>query len=194
MKSLTQILPPPARRLVLLSSLVSLTLLSGCAAQSPLQPQCCASPAPLVAASNTLSATGYGSPATYGQYTPGQQKLMAIRAATVDAYRVLAERVYGFRVAGSTSVSAFATQSDTIRSHVDAFIRGARIVNTSTIAEGNVEVTVELDMTPQFLGCFNQGSRCYTQPYSQPYTTNYPYPSSCTTYGCVAPGSNYYGY
>lgn len=181
MKSLARLLPLP-RMLLLLTSLLSLTLLSGCATQ------CCAPPAPLIATPAKLSATGYGSPATYGQYSSGQQKLMAIRAATVDAYRVLAERVYGFRVTGSTSVSAFATQSDTIRSHVDAFIRGARVVNTTTIADGNVEVTVELDMNAQFLGCFSSGSDCFTRP----FTANSASPS-CAAYGCVAPSANYYG-
>jgi hypothetical protein len=147
----------------------------------------------MVAGTNKLTATGYGSPGSYSQYTASQQKLMAIRAAQVDAYRGLAERVYGFRVSGSTSVSAFATQNDTIRSHVDAFIRGARVVNTATIADGNVEVTVELDMTPQFLGCFNNyASNCFGQPYSG-YNYNYGY-SSCAAYGCVGPSANYYSY
>jgi hypothetical protein len=173
----------PSRAALLLSSIFSVVVLTGCAT-----PCCVAPPAPLVATPTKLTATGYGNPGSYGQYSASQQKLMAIRAAQVDAYRSLAERVHGFRVTGNTSVSAFTTQSDTIKSYVDAFIRGARVVNTTTIGDGNVEVTVELDMTPQFLGCFTYANNCFAQPH---YVNAYP---TCATYGCVAPSANYYSY
>lgn len=142
----------------------------------------------MVATPTKLMATGYGSPGSYSQYTASQRKLMAIRAAQVDAYRNLAERVHGFRVSGSTSVSAFVTQSDTVRSYVDAFIRGARVVNTATIADDNVEVTVEIDLTPQFLQCFTHAGGCASQPH---VVTTSP---TCAAYGCVAPSANYYSF
>lgn len=165
-----------------------MAILSGCAT-------CCVAPpapAPLVATPTKISATGYGSPATYGQYTSAQQKLMAIRAAQVDAYRNLAERVYGFRVTGGTSVSAFVTQSDKVRSHVDAFLRGAQVVNTAVIADGNVEVTVEIELTPQFFGCLTNWNGC--SGYDWP--SRYPVYSSpgCIAYGCVAPSMHYHSY
>ncbi|MDD2744282.1 MAG: LPP20 family lipoprotein [Rhodocyclaceae bacterium] len=129
-----------------------------------------------------LQAVGYGAPGSYSQYTHGQQKLMAIRAAQVDAYRNLAEQVYGFRVWGSTSVSAFATQNDTVRTYVDAFIRGARVVNTTAIADGNFEVTVELELSQNFLNCFNASGFC---------GSNYAAPT-CGTQGCTSPSAIYY--
>lgn len=129
-----------------------------------------------------LQAVGYGAPGSYSQYTHGQQKLMAIRAAQVDAYRNLAEQVYGFRVWGSTSVSAFATQSDTVRTYVDAYIRGARVVNTTAIADGNFEVTVELELTQNFLNCFNASGFC---------GSNYAVPT-CGTQGCTSSSAVYY--
>jgi hypothetical protein len=129
-----------------------------------------------------LLAVGYGAIGIYSQYSNGQQKLMAMRAAQVDAYRNLAEQVYGFRVWGNTSVSAFATQSDNIRSYVDAFIRGARVVNTTTIADGNFETTVELEVSQRFLDYLNlqkiSGARSNM-------------PATCAVPGCVAP-SGYY--
>lgn len=129
-----------------------------------------------------LLAVGYGAPGIYSQYTNGQQKLMAMRAAQVDAYRNLAEQVYGFRVWGNTSVSAFATQSDNIRSYVDAFIRGARVVSTTTIADGNFEVTVELEVSQRFLDYLN------LQKISGVRSNM---PATCAVPGCVAP-SGYY--
>ena len=142
----------------------------------------------MVATPAKISATGYGTPSSYGQYTHAQQKLMAIRAAQIDAYRNLAERVYGFRITGATSVSAFATQSDKVRSHVDAFIRGAHVVNTAVIADGNVEVTVELDLTPQFFQCVTHWNSCQV---AAPVMASY---AGCVAYGCVAPSAHYYSY
>lgn len=105
--------------------------------------------APLPAPARLL-AVGYGAQGSYSQYTHGQQQLMAMRAAQVDAYRNLAEQVYGFRVWGNTAVSAFATQNDSVRTYVDAFIRGARVVSMTAIANGNYEATVELDLSHDF--------------------------------------------
>ncbi len=109
-----------------------------------------------------LQAVGHGTPGAYTQYTHAQQRLMAMRAAQVDAYRNLAEQVYGFRVWGGSSVSAFTTQNDTVRSYVDTTIRGARLVNMTTIADGNFEATVELDVTPQFYNCLISHGACTT--------------------------------
>ena len=130
---------------------------------------------------NKLRAVGYGAPGAYTQYTHGQQKLMAMRAAQVDAYRNLAEQVYGFRVWGSTAVSAFATQSDVIRSYVDAYIRGARVVNMTSIADGNFEATVELDLPVQFFDCLTHSSSCGVRQSAL----------SCTTQGCTSPSATY---
>ncbi|WP_306602819.1 LPP20 family lipoprotein [Azonexus sp.] len=107
-----------------------------------------------------LQAVGHGTPGAYTQHTHAQQRLMAMRAAQVDAYRNLAEQVYGFRVWGGTSVSAFATQNDSIRTYVDAVIRGARLVNITSIADGNFEATVELEVSQQFHSCMTSPGSC----------------------------------
>jgi hypothetical protein len=78
---------------------------------------------------------------------------MAMRAAQIDAYRSLAEQVHGFRVWGNTAVSDFVTQNDSVRTYVDAFIRGARLVGMVSIGDGNFEATVELSLPPNFAYC-----------------------------------------
>jgi hypothetical protein len=105
-------------------------------------------------------AVGYGNQGNYAQYTLGQQKLMAMRAAQVDAYRNLAEQVHGFRVWGNTAVSAFVTQNDSVRTYVDTFIRGARLVNMTAIGDGNFEATVELTLPPDFADCVRLAPEC----------------------------------
>lgn len=169
--------------------------LSGCATN------CCVGvpPAPVVATPTKIQAVGYGSQASYTQYTSGQQKLMAMRAAEVDAYRKLAERVHGFRVTGSTAVSAFATQNDTVRSYVDSFIRGARIVGVVAIADGNYEATVELEMTPQFMSCvrnFHYNCNNYFPGYGG-YTHGFwgdSYATGCTVAGCSPSSATFVSY
>jgi hypothetical protein len=155
------------RRIACVLALVA--LMAGCA--SPCRQRVCWSEpccteaevvAPVVVASvetptnetaTKFLAVGYGSQGGYSQYSTGQQKLMAMRAAQIDAYRNLAEQVHGFRVWGNTAVSAFATQNDSVRTYVDAFIRSARVVNMTSIGDGNFEATVELFLPPDFITC-----------------------------------------
>lgn len=140
--------------------------------------------APLPAPARLL-AVGYGAQGNYSQYSHGQQQLMAMRAAQVDAYRNLAEQVYGFRVWGNTAVSAFATQNDSVRTYVDAFIRGARVVNMTSIANGNYEATVELDLTHDFYQRLTQNA---TQGMPTPVrNTN----GACAAAGCSMPSPHY---
>jgi hypothetical protein len=112
---------------------------------------------------NKFLAVGYGSQNSYSQYTAGQQKLMAMRAAQVDAYRNLAEQVHGFRVWGNTAVSAFIVQNDSARTYVDSFIRGARVVNMTAIGDGNFEATVELTLPTDFAECVRLTPLCSTR-------------------------------
>jgi len=68
----------------------------------------------------------------------GQQKLMAERAAKVDAYRNLAERVKGLRIDANTYVRDFVAESDQINASFDHFIKGAAIVPGSNRWDGEV--------------------------------------------------------
>lgn len=141
---------------------------------------------PAVMSSRKLTAVGYGAVGgSNSQYTLGQQKLLAMRAARVDAYRNLAEQVYGFHISGNTSVSAFATQNDSIRTYVDAFIRGARVVSLTPVADGNYEATVELDLTPAFFYCVSNNTAFCGAPARLSDAT-------CGVNGCVQPSAYYY--
>jgi hypothetical protein len=134
-------------------------------------------------------AVGYGAIGIHSsQLTAGQQRLMAMRAARVDAYRNLAEQVYGFRVWGNTAVSAFATQNDNVRTYVDAFIRGARVVNMTITPDGNYEATVELDLTSTFLACVS-GKSAVSACAGAAVSGASEY---CGMTGCVQPAAYYY--
>jgi len=73
-----------------------------------------------------------------------QQKLLAKRAAEADAYRKLAEMVYGLQINSRTYVKDFVTESDDIRSDVDAFIKGIRLGTPTFYDDGSCEVPAEV--------------------------------------------------
>ena len=52
-----------------------------------------------------LRVVGYGATNESSEQSATQKRLMAIRASKLDAYRAMAERVYGTSIQGSTSVS-----------------------------------------------------------------------------------------
>ena len=106
-------------------------------------------PPPITRQEVTLRARGAGAPPTKAA-NAAQAKLMTERAAKVDGYRNLLEQAYGLQVTGSTSVRDFVTQSDTVRTQVDAFIRGAKVVDTRYLDDGSAEVEMEITMGKEF--------------------------------------------
>lgn len=97
-----------------------------------------------------MTATGYGATSHFEGYSNGQRRLMAMRASKLDAYRSLAEQIYGVKVKGSTTVGAMIAQNDSYRIYVDAYLRGARVVSVTPMAEGNYETEVEIEMPADF--------------------------------------------
>jgi len=82
---------------------------------------------------------------SYAQLT-GQQKLLAKRAAQVDAYRNLAERVYGLQIDSQTYVRDFVAESDQIRTDLEQFLKGAKITRVNYLPDGTCEVEVEMTL------------------------------------------------
>lgn len=73
-----------------------------------------------------------------------QNKLLAKRAAEADCYRKLAESVYGLQLTSDTHVKDFVTESDQIRTGVDAFIRGIRLGQPRYFEDGVCEIDGEV--------------------------------------------------
>ncbi len=97
-----------------------------------------------------ISGIGYGAESTFGAYTPGQRRLMAIRASKLDAYRALAEQLYGIKIDSNTSVSTLTAKSDSFRARVNAVVRGARIVSVTPMADRNYETVLEVYVDKRF--------------------------------------------
>jgi hypothetical protein len=73
-----------------------------------------------------------------------QQKLLAKRAAEADAYRKLAEAVYGLEINSTTLVKDFVTESDSIQTAVDAFIKGVRLGQPTWYEDLTCEIPAEV--------------------------------------------------
>ncbi len=97
-----------------------------------------------------ISGIGYGAESTFGAYTPGQRRLMAIRASKLDAYRALAEQLHGIKIDSNTSVSTLTAKSDSFRARVNAVVRGARIVSVTPMADRNYETVLEVYVDKRF--------------------------------------------
>ncbi len=101
--------------------------------------------APLVEKRETLTATGYAVISVQNHRNPAQQRLMAIRAAKLEAYRSLAEQVYGQQLDATTTVADMVVQSDSFRSRVEGVIYGAVLVSITPTGDDTYETTLSLD-------------------------------------------------
>jgi hypothetical protein len=101
-------------------------------------------PAPAVPewAAQVINVTGSGVAPESGSIA--QRKLMAKRAAQVDAYRQLSEQLKGVKIQGETTVENFVTTNDDIRTNVETFIHGAKVVGVRYLEDGTCEVDLAL--------------------------------------------------
>jgi len=86
---------------------------------------------------------GEGLPMAGG--SPARQRMTAIRAAEVMAYRRLAEIINGVHVSGQATVRECALESDAVRTAVNGLIRGARKVHEEwNAADGSAVVFMQV--------------------------------------------------
>ncbi|MDH5301988.1 MAG: LPP20 family lipoprotein [Gammaproteobacteria bacterium] len=90
-----------------------------------------------------IRATGYGAPPK-AFYSDAQRRLMSMRAAQVDAYRSLAERVKGVQIWGGTTIGDMVVENDRFRVFLDTYLVGARLIMQTPQEDGSFEATVEL--------------------------------------------------
>ena len=93
---------------------------------------------------NTITVIGTGFPPQKA-VNPAQSRLLARRAALVDAYRMLAESVNGVNVDAETIVENLVVKNDLVKTKVSACIKGATIIAEREIP-GGYEVTMQLQM------------------------------------------------
>lgn len=136
------------------AALFTLAALTGCnslplsptSADDVVAPKAAASMiTPLVEKRETLVATGYAVVSIQNHKNPAQQRLLAIRASKLDAYRSLTEQVYGQQLDATTSVADMTIMSDTFRAKVEGVIYGAVLVSIAPVGDDTYETTLSLD-------------------------------------------------
>ena len=154
------------KQTVLIASLASVVMLGGCVQgksccseenpqsvvvhQKLVMPEASAPVADKKPELMKISGIGYGAQSTFGAYTPGQRRLMAIRSSKLDAYRALAEQLYGIKIDSNTSVSTLTAKNDSFRARVNAVVRGARMVSVTPMADNNYETVLEVYVDKRF--------------------------------------------
>ncbi len=131
--------------------------------------------------SGEIFATGIGVPPSQ----PGnaaQARAMAERAAFVVALRNLLETVKGVRVDSESVVENMMVKSDVIRTRVDGIVKGARVVKTSYMSDGSVEVQVAMPLRGALMDALVPESfgRPLDMPQSLKPVPATPYPSKPT--------------
>ena len=126
---------------------LALACLAGCQSGAILRstPDSSALISPIVEKRETLTATGYAVISVQSHRIPAQQRLMAIRASKLDAYRSLTEQVYGLHLDATATVADMMVQNDTFRSRVEGVIYGATLVSINPAGDDTYETTLTLD-------------------------------------------------
>jgi outer membrane protein FlgP len=93
----------------------------------------------------SMTATGYAVVSVQNHRLPAQQRLLAIRASKLDAYRALTEQVYGQYLDATTTVADMVVQSDSFRARVEGVIYGASLVSITPVGDDTYETTLSLE-------------------------------------------------
>ncbi len=141
------------KRLATTLVLTGLTVLTGCQSLVAEAPKVVEAPlvaaptmiAPMVEKRETFMATGYAVISVQNHKNPAQQRLLAIRASKLDAYRSLTEQVYGQQLDANTTVADMTVLNDTFRTRVEGVIYGANLVSITPVGEDTYETTLSLD-------------------------------------------------
>lgn len=91
-----------------------------------------------------ISAVGMGV-APENTISPAQALALAKRAAIVDAYRQLGEKMYGIRVNAKETVRDMVLKDSTIKTKVMAVIKNAEVTET-VFKDGLCQVSIELKL------------------------------------------------
>ena len=77
-------------------------------------------------------------------HNAAQAKAMAKRAALMDAYRNLMERIQGVYIDSQTTVKDFVAQSDDIKAKMESYINNAEVIDEQDNGDGTFTAKVKV--------------------------------------------------
>lgn len=92
-----------------------------------------------------LKAVGYAPISAQPGNNESQRTLLAIKASKLEAYRELAEQVYGQRISAGTTVQNSIAHNDQLQSQVQGVIKGAQVIKTYAVGD-TYATELQLDM------------------------------------------------
>ena len=93
----------------------------------------------------TITGVGFCAVSIQAGKNLNQKRIMAIKAARLDALRQLTEQIHGIQLTGTTKIAEAIVQSDTLRADIQGVILGARTVKIEPSSSDTYEVVVEID-------------------------------------------------
>lgn len=92
-----------------------------------------------------LKAIGYAPISAQPGNNDTQRSLMALKASKLEAYRELAEQVYGQKITAGTTVKGSVAQNDQLQSQVQGIIKGAQVIKSYPVGD-SYATELRLDM------------------------------------------------
>ena len=93
----------------------------------------------------SITGLGYSQVKSQPGKTLNERRLMAIRAARLEAMRDLTEQVHGIHITSQTTVGKTVINNDVINAKIEGVLRGARTVRITPKSSDTFEVVLELD-------------------------------------------------
>jgi|GEM_PF-5687749 len=141
--------------------LIPLLLLSACQSSQIMVPVSNSRNLPI-----RYEAVGYGTLSQFKKYPMAQRRLLAMRAAKLDAYRSIVEEVYGTRVKGHTTIKDMVIENDNYRTYFDSVVRGIHLLTITPKGDGIYEAEVELKLSQPINQCLqNLNNSCSLPAY-----------------------------
>ncbi len=113
-----------------------------------------------------VKAVGYAPISLQKGKSDSQKMVLAIRSSKLDAYRELAEQVYGYNINGATSVKGMVASNDTLKAKVNGLIRGAKVVKNYALGDiYTTELTLDMKVVYNLYKVNNKTRRLKTVRY-----------------------------
>ena len=93
-----------------------------------------------------IKAVGYAPIAAQPGSSTEEKMLLAMKASKLDAYRELAEQVYGQNLNGTQTVGQLVVRNSQLSASVQGVIQGAEVIKSYSVGEDTYVTEMKLDM------------------------------------------------